>query len=213
MTRQHYRSTLAQFHQAFDVKPYGQLAPIERLALIPLRATLIAEETRELIEAISDVQHNPTEQNQAHLAKECADLLYVTTGTAHLLDLPFVDPRSTSTTRNRFHAGMMVEWASDFLQISLDDYFRGMDRKYEPELLEIMHEELAPDIQQLGDAVHTFATAWSIPLALVFDAVHASNMSKLDPATSQAILREDGKVLKGPGYFEPDITRILRAAG
>ncbi len=42
------------------------------------------------------------------------------------------------------------------------------------------------------------------PIARIFERVHASNMSKLG-ADGQPVRRADGKVLKGPGYFEPDL--------
>jgi hypothetical protein len=42
----------------------------------------------------------------------------------------------------------------------------------------------------------------------LFDEVHRSNMSKLDQK-GKPILREDGKVLKGAGYFKPDIKGAL----
>ena len=42
----------------------------------------------------------------------------------------------------------------------------------------------------------------------VFDEIQKSNMSKLG-ADGQPIYREDGKVLKGPNYFKPDIDKIL----
>jgi len=42
----------------------------------------------------------------------------------------------------------------------------------------------------------------------VFDEIHRSNMSKLG-ADGKPIYREDGKVLKGPHYFRPDIKKIL----
>lgn len=42
----------------------------------------------------------------------------------------------------------------------------------------------------------------------VFDEIHRSNMSKLGE-DGKPIYREDGKVLKGPNYFKPDIGRIL----
>ncbi|GAA0348057.1 haloacid dehalogenase [Oceanobacillus oncorhynchi subsp. oncorhynchi] len=38
----------------------------------------------------------------------------------------------------------------------------------------------------------------------LFDVVHESNMSKLDPETGKPIYREDGKVLKGDGFIEPE---------
>lgn len=42
----------------------------------------------------------------------------------------------------------------------------------------------------------------------VFEEIHRSNMSKLD-TNGQPIYREDGKVLKGPNYFKPNIKSIL----
>ncbi|MFZ0489955.1 MAG: nucleoside triphosphate pyrophosphohydrolase family protein [Salegentibacter sp.] len=42
----------------------------------------------------------------------------------------------------------------------------------------------------------------------VFEEIQSSNMSKLG-ADGKAIYREDGKVLKGPNYFKPDIGKIL----
>lgn len=42
----------------------------------------------------------------------------------------------------------------------------------------------------------------------VFDEIQRSNMSKLGP-DGEPIYREDGKVLKGPGYFKPDFSKIL----
>jgi len=42
----------------------------------------------------------------------------------------------------------------------------------------------------------------------VFNEIQRSNMSKLG-ADGKPIYREDGKVLKGPNYFKPDIAAIL----
>lgn len=42
----------------------------------------------------------------------------------------------------------------------------------------------------------------------VMDEIQASNMSKLG-TDGKPIYREDGKVLKGPDYFRPDIARVL----
>lgn len=42
----------------------------------------------------------------------------------------------------------------------------------------------------------------------VFEEIQRSNMSKLG-ADGKPIYREDGKVLKGPDYFTPDISGIL----
>lgn len=42
----------------------------------------------------------------------------------------------------------------------------------------------------------------------VFKEIHRSNMSKLG-ADGKPVYREDGKILKGPGYFKPNIKDIL----
>lgn len=42
----------------------------------------------------------------------------------------------------------------------------------------------------------------------VFEEIQRSNMSKLGN-DGKPIFREDGKVLKGPNYFRPDIKKIL----
>lgn len=41
-----------------------------------------------------------------------------------------------------------------------------------------------------------------------FDEVHRSNMSKLG-TDGKPIRREDGKILKGPNYFKPDLTKFV----
>ena len=43
----------------------------------------------------------------------------------------------------------------------------------------------------------------------IFQEIQNSNMSKLGK-NGKPIYREDGKVLKGPNYFKPDIRRILK---
>lgn len=42
----------------------------------------------------------------------------------------------------------------------------------------------------------------------VFREIHRSNLSKLGP-DGQPLYREDGKVMKGPNYFRPDIASVL----
>src|SRR5690606_34636805 len=41
-----------------------------------------------------------------------------------------------------------------------------------------------------------------------FEEVHGSNMSKLDE-NGKPIYREDGKVIKGPNYYRPNLKKIL----
>lgn len=43
----------------------------------------------------------------------------------------------------------------------------------------------------------------------IFNEIHASNMSKLGE-DGKPIYREDGKILKGPNFFRPNLTKILK---
>ena len=43
----------------------------------------------------------------------------------------------------------------------------------------------------------------------VFDEIQASNMSKLGE-DGKPILREDGKILKGPGFFKPNLAKFIK---
>ena len=91
--------------------------------------------------------------------------------------------------------------------------------------LELIAEELDElsdavadrDMIQIADAltdllyvVYGAGHAFGIDLDECFQEVHASNMSKLGK-NGRPIYREDGKVMKGPGYFEPDLEGILGA--
>lgn len=49
---------------------------------------------------------------------------------------------------------------------------------------------------------------WGFPAGRIIKEVHESNMSKLD-SNGEPIIRADGKILKGPGYFKPRIAEIL----
>lgn len=74
------------------------------------------------------------------------------------------------------------------------------------------------DIVEISDAladlvyvIYGMALELGIPMADVLAEVQASNLSKLG-ADGRPIYREDGKVLKGPHFFNPDIPRVLGLA-
>ena len=66
----------------------------------------------------------------------------------------------------------------------------------------------------LGDMLYILAGTiiehgMQYKIAEVFDEIQRSNMSKLGE-DGHPIFREDGKVLKGPNYFKPNISSILK---
>ena len=90
----------------------------------------------------------------------------------------------------------------DLIQEELDELAQAMEDR---------------DMVQIADAltdllyvVYGAGHAFGIDLDECFQEVHSSNMSKLGP-NGKPIHREDGKVMKGPGYYEPDLESILGA--
>ena len=67
----------------------------------------------------------------------------------------------------------------------------------------------ADALADLVYVIYGMALETGIDLAAVLAEVQRSNMSKLG-ADGKPIYREDGKVLKGPGYFAPDVAEVLR---
>jgi hypothetical protein len=59
---------------------------------------------------------------------------------------------------------------------------------------------------ELAEEQFSTATIWE-----AFKRVHLSNMSKLGE-DGKPILREDGKIMKGPNYKEPDLTDLMKGS-
>lgn len=68
--------------------------------------------------------------------------------------------------------------------------------------------EVADTITDILYVVYGAGHAWGIPVDECFAEVQRSNMSKLDE-NGQPIIREDGKIQKGPNYSAPDLESIL----
>jgi len=68
--------------------------------------------------------------------------------------------------------------------------------------------EIADALADMLYIINGTCVSYGIPIDEIFAEVHSSNMSKLDP-DGRVIRREDGKVLKGPNYFKPDISGII----
>ena len=69
--------------------------------------------------------------------------------------------------------------------------------------------EAADALADLIYVIYGMALETGIDLAAVLAEVQRSNMSKLG-ADGKPVYREDGKVLKGPDYFAPDVAEVLR---
>jgi len=82
------------------------------------------------------------------------------------------------------------------------------------ELKELKEAIDQKDLKEVGDALtdilyvtYGAGHAFGIDLDKCFDEVQNSNMSKLD-ANGKPIYNENGKVMKGPNYFKPDLKKF-----
>lgn len=69
-------------------------------------------------------------------------------------------------------------------------------------------DELHKNWSDLVALSYRVAFGYGVNLDVVLEEVQASNLSKL-AADGSVIRREDGKILKGPNFFSPNIKRVL----
>tara|TARA_B110000091_G_scaffold110226_1_gene119493 strand:- start:1648 stop:2085 length:438 start_codon:yes stop_codon:yes gene_type:complete len=90
-------------------------------------------------------------------------------------------------------------------------------RLMEEENNEYLEAAEAGDLVEIADALGDqlyilcgtiLSHGMQIVIEDVFAEIQSSNMSKLGE-DGEPIVREDGKILKGPNYFKPDISSIL----
>ena len=89
----------------------------------------------------------------------------------------------------------------NLIKEELDELKQAIDNK---DLLEIA-DALTDILYVTYGAGHAFG----INLDKCFDEVQNSNMSKLDD-NGKPIYNDDGKVMKGPKYFKPDLSKFLK---
>lgn len=83
------------------------------------------------------------------------------------------------------------------------------------EVMELNEAMDAGDIVEIADAIGDIlyvtaqqATILGLPVDALLAEIQRSNLSKLG-ADGKPIYREDGKVLKGPNFSEPQISKVL----
>ena len=89
----------------------------------------------------------------------------------------------------------------ELIKEELDEFKESLKNK---DLLEVA-DALTDILYVTYGAGHAFG----IDLDKCFEEVQQSNMSKLDEK-GKPIYNESGKVMKGPNYFKPDLTKFLK---
>jgi predicted HAD superfamily Cof-like phosphohydrolase len=192
---------VAEFHRAFNLPhPPEPTQPSDDLRA--LRHRILMEEWGEFCDAETVVD----------VADALADMAYLVCGTAisygidppqHDLWLP--DPLPVPPGPPRYD---LDQWERESVLNSLENALDAYNRAEGSRLLTRVRASLRIVLGQIWLG----ATIYRIPLQAVFDEVHASNMTKLGP-DGKPIYREDGKVMKGPSFRQPDLAAVLRAHG
>ena len=92
--------------------------------------------------------------------------------------------------------------------------FELMKEENEEYLQAVQNKDIVEIADALGDMLYILCGTilehgLQYKIEAVFDEIHRSNMSKLGN-DGAPIYREDGKVIKGPNYFRPNLVPILK---
>jgi predicted HAD superfamily Cof-like phosphohydrolase len=98
-------------------------------------------------------------------------------------------------------------------QSTIDLRFRLMEEENLEYLEATKNNDIVEIADALGDILYILcgtilAHGLQHKIVEVFNEIQRSNMSKLD-INGKPVIREDGKILKGPNYFKPNIKGIL----
>ena len=115
---------------------------------------------------------------------------------------------------NAFGLGVNNKPTTEIDESTMNLRFSLMDEENKEYLDAIKNNDMIEVADALGDMLYilcgTIIThGMQDVIDEVFEEIQRSNMSKLG-SDGKPIYREDGKVLKGPNYFKPDIAKILK---
>ena len=103
-------------------------------------------------------------------------------------------------TKPSFSTNKINKLRIDLIKEELEELTEAMDNK---DLLEVA-DALTDILYVTYGAGHAFG----VDLDKCFNEVQNSNMSKLDK-NGEPIYNESGKVMKGPNYFKPDLSKFV----
>jgi predicted HAD superfamily Cof-like phosphohydrolase len=103
-------------------------------------------------------------------------------------------------TKPSFNTGKVNSLRYDLIKEELEELKEAMENK---DILEVA-DALTDILYVTYGAGHAFG----IDLDKCFEEVQSSNMSKLGE-DGKPIYNESGKVMKGPKYFKPDLTKFV----
>jgi len=104
-------------------------------------------------------------------------------------------------TKPEFPSEKIVQLRYDLIKEELDEFGQALKEK---NLVEV-----ADSLTDILYVTYGAGIAFGIDLDKCFDEVQRSNMSKLDK-DGKPIYNDKGKVMKGPNYFKPDLSKFIK---
>lgn len=177
-----------------------------------LAPTIPAQSVRELRQSLLDEEYGEyLEASRAHDVVEVADALgdmaYILAGTHRSWGLTLDMPSWAEPTHR---PSVPVEGLRLGMSLWLGESRANLERYG---LTEPSITQTRTHLYRMLVDIHHVASEWGIPMVPVLAAIHDSNMSKLDPDGKPIFREGDGKVLKGPDYYPPDLLAVLTEAG
>ena len=110
--------------------------------------------------------------------------------------------------------GVSTEMKADLGKLKNELRFNLMKEENEEYLEAVENNDIVEIADALGDMLYILCGTilehgLQHKIEEVFDVIQRSNMSKLGE-DGKPIYREDGKVMKGPNYFKPNFSAILK---
>ena len=103
-------------------------------------------------------------------------------------------------TKAEFPSEKIVKLRYDLIKEELDEFSKALEDK------DI--KEVADSLTDILYVTYGAGHAFGIDLDKCFDEVQKSNMSKLGE-DGKPIYNDQGKVMKGPKYFKPDLSKFV----
>ena len=112
-----------------------------------------------------------------------------------------------------FNIKYSIDQEADLDESIIELRYRLMQEENDEYLEAARRKDLVENADALGDKLYILcgtilAHGLQDKIVEVFDEIQRSNMSKLNP-DGKPVIRDDGKILKGPNYFKPNIKSIL----
>ena len=104
-------------------------------------------------------------------------------------------------TKTEFPSEKITKLRYDLIKEELEEFAQALKDKN--------LKEVADSLTDILYVTYGAGHAFGINLDECFDEVQRSNMSKLGE-DGKPIYNEQGKVMKGPGYFEPNLEKFLK---